>query len=317
MLSLCFCQSLLILDEEFGIAYRFTSREDNQRLESQVNAHLLIDDWQRFDVLLYQHGYHVAVRAILGNRYRRGFAVFGQRSRPVDIQGSIHFGKGEGFSIPPKRVSRIGCRLSIASLLEDWVFSASLKEVLECPIEMSQGLLYRHTGDMRKPGVLFLEARQHGREMGIEKLLSMFRIGNRAGIESPVVDEATTSERLRKDTLLFVGPVEPICVRSLRLAHLLAFLISLDMLFHRGQDLSIERPIVLFCDFLHLLQYANREPDGERFCCFLFFFHTAIIRLNWACVYRHRTPPQKERAFYPMPKARGFTARVDKKEKSL
>jgi hypothetical protein len=120
-------------------------------------------------------------------------------------------------------------------------------------------------------------------------------------MSQPIVDKADTPERLSKNDFLLISRIEPELVCPL--AHcLFPFRISFDMLFHRGQDLSIERPIVLFCDFLHLLQYANREPDGERLCCFLFFFHTAIIRLNWACIYRNRTlaqAPQKERAFYP------------------
>ncbi len=85
---------------------------------------------------------------------------------------------------------------------------------------MAQRLLNGHRGDITKPGMGFLEVRQHGGEIIIGQLLPVFGIGGLAGRESPIVDEAATPERLRKDTLLFVSRVESVLVRPLRLARL-------------------------------------------------------------------------------------------------
>ncbi len=62
---------------------------------------------------------------------------------------------------------------------------------------------------------------------------------------------------------------------------LLAFLLFLDMLFHGSENLSIERPIVLFCNLSHLFQQMSRKPDGESLDI---FFHETIITPN--CNYR-------------------------------
>jgi len=62
---------------------------------------------------------------------------------------------------------------------------------------------------------------------------------------------------------------------------LLAFLLFLDMLFHGSENLSIERPIVLFCNLSHLFQQMSRKPDGESLDI---IFHETIITPN--CNYR-------------------------------
>jgi len=96
-------------------------------------------------------------------------------------------------------------------------------------------------------------------------------------VESPIIDEAAAPERLRKETLLFIGRIEPILVRPLGLTHcLFAFLLLLDMLFYRGQDLSIERAIVLFCYLSYLFQQMSRKPNGKRFYV---VFHAVVLTL--------------------------------------
>ncbi len=61
------------------------------------------------------------------------------------------------------------------------------------------------------------------------------------------------------------------------------------MLFYRGQDFSIERAIIAFCNLFHLFQELNGKPDRERFCYF-FFLLTAILQLIW--LYAKRLEPQ-------------------------
>src|SRR5437763_7084848 len=57
-----------------------------------------------------------------------------------------------------------------------------------------------------------------------------------------------------------------------------AFLLLLDMLFYRGQDLSIERAIVLFCYLSYLFQQMSRKPNSKRFYV---VFHVVILTLIW------------------------------------
>jgi hypothetical protein len=82
---------------------------------------------------------------------------------------------------------------------------------------MSEGLLYGHAGDFFEPGMLFLKVWQHTSKCVVVELLTTLFIGGRARMQTEVIDEANTSERLRKDTLLFVCRVEPILICPLRL----------------------------------------------------------------------------------------------------
>jgi hypothetical protein len=63
------------------------------------------------------------------------------------------------------------------------------------------------------------------------------------------------------------------------------------MLLYGSQDLSIERPIVLFSYLSYLFQEMLREPDGERFNL---IFHATILLLIW--LYIKRLEP-----LYPSP----------------
>jgi len=57
---------------------------------------------------------------------------------------------------------------------------------------------------------------------------------------------------------------------------LLACLLLLDVFLYGRQNLSIERPIVLFCSLPYLFQQMGREPDSERLDI---FFHATILSL--------------------------------------
>jgi len=57
---------------------------------------------------------------------------------------------------------------------------------------------------------------------------------------------------------------------------LLGFLLLLDVFLYGRQNLSIERPIVLFCYLSYLFQQMGRESDSERFAI---FFHATILAL--------------------------------------
>ncbi len=315
MPTLRFCQSFLILGKVARIADALTSRESHHGLDAQVKTDHFIDHWQGLDVLFDQDRDEVAVGTILGDSDRTGFAVFGQGPMPMDIQRLGHLGQSQCASFPLEGVSSIGSRLAMLFFLERGIVRTSLKEIDKGSIQMPQRLLKRNRGNVPKPGVLFLEIREHGRKIVRGQALSMLEIGRLAGLKSPIVDEAATSERLSQNDPLLISGIEPILVRPLRLlAHgLFAFLISFDMLFHRSQNLSIERPIVLLGYRFQLFQDVNTEADRKRLCCFFFLCHIAIIRLNWTYVNRLQYPcapaPNKERAYIPRLKDGGFTPR--------
>jgi hypothetical protein len=73
---------------------------------------------------------------------------------------------------------------------------------------------------------------------------------------------------------------------------LLAFLLLLDVFLYGRQNLSIERPIVLFCYLSYLFQQMGRESDSERFDI---LFHATILILlrlhaKWLWALSSRSP---------------------------
>jgi hypothetical protein len=150
----------------------------------------------------------------------------------------------------------------------------------------------------------------------------VLEVGRFAGGKAPIVDKAATSERLRKDTLLFVGRIKPILIRPLCLAHsLLSFpLLFLDMFFNCCQDFPVQGSIVLFGNLPYLFQQLLREPDVERFDI---VFHVASIALFWLHVKQGvfstivpavaaNSQLQKEAPFTPIAEARGPLALWDR-----
>ncbi len=76
------------------------------------------------------------------------------------------------------------------------------------------------------------------------------------------------------------GGVQPIHAHGIHCC-LLPFLISFDMLFHGGQNLSAKRAVMSFCNLFHLFQDRNRKADRERFRFFFFITHVSILQQNW------------------------------------
>ena len=314
MPTLCFRQSLLILLEEAGIADTLTSGKSHHGFDTEVKTDHLRRDGKWFDVFLYQDGNEVAVCAILGDRDRAGFDTLGKRPMPVDIQRLIHLGQSQCAIFPLEGIGGIGSRLAILLFLEGGIVGASRKEVDKSTIKVSQGLLQGHRGNVFEPGILFLEVRQHARQIVVGEVFTTFFVGRGAGMQSPVIDETSTSERLSKNDLLLSSGIEPELICSLRLAHLLAFLASLHMLLNGGQNFAIERAIMLFCYRSYLFQQMDREPDGKRF---YHLFHVAILTLTWLHV-KGLTPlpkPQKRNGPYiPRMNDGGFTGRSYKRD---
>src|SRR6266516_6923769 len=236
MPSLSVCQFLLIFGEVAGIANAFSSREDDHRLDAQVKPDHLGTDRKRLDLFLDQDGDKVAVGTIFSDRDRTWLAAFWQRPMPDNLQRGIHLGKGEGLAIPRERIGGIGSQLLMLLFLEGGVCSTSLKEVHKGAVQMAKGLLDGNRGNISKPGILLLEIREHGRQIGIREALFMLEIGRFTGREAPIVDKADTSERLSEMDSLLIGRIEAIfvCPRGLPAHTLHAFLISFDVLFQSG-----------------------------------------------------------------------------------
>jgi hypothetical protein len=91
--------------------------------------------------------------------------------------------------------------------------------------------------------VLFLQIGKHGREVVVGQFLPMLEIGHFAETEPPIVDKAAASERLRKETLLFVSRIEPIFVCSLCFTHCLIPFTNLALLYHICQYTNIHAMI--------------------------------------------------------------------------
>src|SRR5438093_12103146 len=145
----------------------------------------------------------------------------------------------------------------------------------------------------------------------------MIEVGPLAPIEGPIVDEACTSKGLSKIACLLRCGIES--VKICPLGHLLAFLISFDVLFQSGQHFSRERAIVSFGYLFHLLQDVSRKADRERFDSFFFRIHASIVQQKWMHVKRLRytlppSRPERNGAYIPVAEARGFTHRFDNRK---
>ncbi len=182
--------------------------------------------------------------------------------------------------------------------LEGRVVRSSLEEIDKGTIQVTKGLLEGDGRDIREPGVLLLESGEHGREIVVVEALSLLSIGRLAGRESPVVDEAATSERLSQDDPLLSGRIEAEFVGALRLlAHcLFAFLLLFYMLLKSIDGLAVSRSLILFSHLLESLQKRRIEVNRKALC-----LHTGSISLSYLCFKELQAPvpkPHKRNAAY-------------------
>jgi len=280
--SLSFCQLLLIFGKIARITNALTSGEGNHRFDAKIKTNHGVDYGLGLNFLFNQDRDEVTVGAIFGHGDRARFGILWEGSMPVDIQGRVHFCQLQRGAIPLESIRGIGSRLAILLFLERGILGSFLKKVLEGPVQMPQGLLNRHRRNIAQPRVLLLEIWQHGSQVVVVELLTTFFIHRRAGIQAPIVDKADTAERLSKNDSLLFSRIEPILVCPLDLlAHcLFALSLFLDVLFHRYENFSIERAIVLLSRLFHLLQLMGRKPNSESFHV---VFHVTIVTSH--CTY--------------------------------
>src|SRR3989440_1327719 len=212
--TLRLCQFLFIRGCEFRVTVGVSIARDDHALETQVKPYLLIHSWKMLDLFFYQDGDKVAMSTVFGDGHTRGLTAFGQRARPVDIQGCVHPGKREVGSIPGKSVRGIGSRLHSVFLVEGGIRSATFKEVPECGIQVPEGLLQRDAGHFREPGSLFLllQFSQHDCQLIIVETFAALKesIGTRS--QCPVIDVATTPEGTGKHVGLLISWIHSVLV---------------------------------------------------------------------------------------------------------
>ena len=116
----------------------------------------------------------------------------------------------------------VGSRLIAPLLMELGIGSPAFKEVEECLVEMPQGLLQGHTGNLIQPGALrlFLELGEQSRGIARGEALLLLVVGIRSQRESPVVDETSTAKSASKDLFLLISWIHSILVGSF-LVHVL------------------------------------------------------------------------------------------------
>jgi hypothetical protein len=120
-----------------------------------------------------------------------------------------------------------------------------------------------------------------------------------------VTDELDRPDSLINGSILLFAPTQLVFIDQH--GRLLAFLLFLHVLFHCGQNLSIERTIVLFSCLSHLFQQMSRKPDGERL---LIIFHSCIVALSCSYVKWLGSlcpSPKKGRPIHPPLERRGLS----------
>ncbi len=141
------------------------------------------------------------------------------------------------------------------------------------------------TRDLREPGMLFFQIRQHGCKLMVVELFTTLFVSKRARIESPIVHIADTSERLRKNALLFISRVKPILVCPLVLTHcLFAFLIFYIAVNGLKCHASNRAYIVGICPQRWDLFLEIWELLPQLMCCYTFdeFHQTVDAKLGIA-----------------------------------
>src|SRR6266568_4284147 len=166
------------------------------------------------DFFFYQDGNKVAVRTVFGDGNARRLTAFGKWARPVDIQRGLHPGKGKVFAVPSKGIGSIGSRLNAMFLVEGGIRSATFKEVPECSVQVSQGLLQWDAGHFREPGGLFLlfEVSQQNCQLMIVETFAALKESIGPLSQCPIIDIATTPESTSKNVSLLLSWVHSVLV---------------------------------------------------------------------------------------------------------
>ena len=81
-------------------------------------------------------------------------------------------------------------------LLEGRILRPPVKEIAERLVQMPQGLLGRHTGDLIQPTIVWLpfELGQGGAGVAVEEVFPTLAVGLGAQPQTPVIHETRTAE---------------------------------------------------------------------------------------------------------------------------
>ena len=199
-------QFLLIPGKIPGIANGLAGREHDHRCKSQVEPDHRVHHGQRRNLLFDQERDEVAVGSVLRDGHGRRLASRGKRTAPPDSERLLHLGEREVCAIPREGGSSVLCGLLLVFFLEDGVLRASLEEVLESAVEVPQGLLSWHTGNLTEKGVVgeTLELGEQGGGLVVPERLLFLEVGLLSQVQEVVVDEAHAAKRAGKYALLLV-----------------------------------------------------------------------------------------------------------------
>ena len=101
---------------------------------------------------------------------------------------------------------------------------STLEEIDKGALQVTQALLQGDTGNLSKPGCLWLlfEAGERGGKITVREMLA-FLIGLAFAGQCPIVDPACTTKSPSKNLLLLVGWIASVAVGALDHAHTGAF----------------------------------------------------------------------------------------------
>ncbi len=140
----------------------------------------------------------VTARAIPTDGHRGWLRTVRQRARPANLQGRIHLREGQCAIRKPEAAHGVFRRLLAVLALERRIRGATSKEVAKGGIEMPQGLLCRHAGNLVQPDRfrLPLQRGETCRAFLVGDAFLSLVVGVGAHPECPVVDVARRAERL-------------------------------------------------------------------------------------------------------------------------
>jgi hypothetical protein len=148
----------------------------------------------------------VAVGRVLRDRHGRRLAPCGQPTAPADSERLLHLSEREVCAIPREGGSSVLGGLLPVFFLEDGVERTSLEEVRVSAVEVPQGLLKGHAGNLTEKGRIgeTLEWRRPRRGLGVPERLLFLEVGLLSHVQEVVVDEAHAAKRAGKYSLLLV-----------------------------------------------------------------------------------------------------------------
>lgn len=197
-----------VLADILWVGNPFAVAQCCQSGNTKIDADTLASFLERLNIFVKAESNKVVTDRRLG--YRHGGRATCKLSAPTNIQ-SPDLGNGQalGSTVPFESGGGVLSGLARLFLLEAWVLTALVKEVVESGLQVPQSLLWRHTRNFVQPSMLcsLLERGQHGgRSVVVDLFATVEGVG--ALSQCPIVDKATSAKRSRKMRLLIGRRIE-------------------------------------------------------------------------------------------------------------